>query len=54
MTNSEALEMALTLAITAPTDQESSEAIAIAQQIAGSMEDHEVEAIKAKIDKAFS
>lgn len=45
-TTAEALTMALFLAITAPTDEKAAQAIALADDVAADMTEHEVEACK--------
>ena len=51
MNEQEALELALTLAITAPDDSKAEEASAMAEQIAASMSVEQVEAIKLKVQE---
>ena len=46
-TTAEALTLALTLAITAPTDQQATDCVAMADSLAAQLSDSEVEACKA-------
>tara|TARA_R100000306_G_C4315288_1_gene112311 strand:- start:398 stop:631 length:234 start_codon:yes stop_codon:yes gene_type:complete len=49
-TNEEALALALELAVTAPSERQSMECLAMAEQIAGSMSAAAVEIVKAEVD----
>jgi hypothetical protein len=51
MNQEEALELALTLAITAPDDPKAQRASFLAEQIAANMSLEQVEAIKLKVEK---